>query len=64
MTNFDYLKEESQYSAFSNVAISAERIILADPQASIINSRRAMEFAVKWIYSVDKGLNRHIRKHL
>ena len=31
MTNFDYLKEESQYSAFSNVAISAERIILADP---------------------------------
>ena len=56
MTNFDYLKEESQYSAFSNVAISAERIILADPQASIINSRRAMEFAVKWIYSVDKRL--------
>ncbi len=50
MTNFDYLKEEPQYNAFSNVAISAERIILADPQASIINSRRAMEFAVKWIY--------------
>ena len=56
MTNFDYLKEEPQYNAFSNVAISAERIILADPQASIINSRRAMEFAVKWIYSVDKRL--------
>ena len=57
MTNFDYLKEEPQYNAFSNVAISAERIILADPQASIINSRRAMEFAVKWIYSVDKRLD-------
>lgn len=38
MTNFDYLKEESQYSAFSNVAISAERIILADPQASILTA--------------------------
>ena len=27
-----------------------------DPEASIINSRRAMEFAVKWMYSVDSDL--------
>lgn len=27
-----------------------------DPEASIINSRRAMEFAIKWMYSVDKEL--------
>lgn len=52
VTNFDYLKNESKFSAFANVAISAEKIILADPDASILNSRRAMEFAVKWLYSV------------
>jgi len=55
-TNFDYLKAESKFAKFSDVAISAERIILIDPEASIINSRRAMEFAIKWMYSVDSEL--------
>lgn len=56
ITNFDYLKQEPKFSRFADVAISAERIILMDPEASIINSRRAMEFAVKWMYSVDSDL--------
>ncbi len=56
ITNFDYLKEEPKFKRFADVAISAERIILMDPEASIINSRRAMEFALKWMYSVDKEL--------
>ncbi len=56
ITNFDYLKNESKFSSFADVAISAEKIILMDPEASIINSRRAMEFALKWMYSVDKEL--------
>lgn len=55
-TNFDYLKEETKFSAFADVAISAEKIILIDPEASVINSRRAMEFALKWMYSVDADL--------
>ena len=57
VTNFDYLKKEPKFSGFANVAISAERIILMDPEASIINSRRAMEFAIKWMYSVDSALS-------
>lgn len=56
MTNFDYLKNESQFSTFVDVAISAEKIIHIDPEASIINCRRSMEFAIKWMYSVDKSL--------
>lgn len=56
MTNFDYLKAEPQFDSFVDVAISAERIINIDPEASIINCRRAMEFAIKWMYSVDKSL--------
>ena len=47
VTNFDYLKNEPEFSAFADVAVSAEKIILMDPSASIINSRRAMEFAIK-----------------
>ena len=55
-TNFDYLKKEPKFNSFSDVAVSAEKIVLMDPEASIINCRRAMEFALKWMYSVDDGL--------
>ena len=63
-TNFDYLKQDPQFNSFSDVAISAEKIILLDPEASIINSRRAMEFAVKWMYSVDKELDMPYQNNL
>ena len=56
MTNFDYLASEPQFHTFAPVAISAEKIAVIDPSASIINCRRAMEFAIKWMYSVDKVL--------
>ncbi len=56
ITNFDYLREEPRFSRFAKVAISAERIVFIDPEASIMNSRRAMEFAIKWMYSVDNAL--------
>ena len=56
MTNFDFLKKEPQFDAFAEVAISAEKIYQIDPEACVINCRRAMEFAVKWMYSVDSDL--------
>lgn len=56
MTNFDYLKNESKFSSFADVAISAERIIQIDKGACVLNCRRSMEFAVKWMYSVDRSL--------
>ena len=56
MTNFDYLKSNPQFDAFVDVAVSAERIINIDPEACIIDCRRSMEFAIKWMYSVDKSL--------
>ena len=56
MTNFDFLKSDSQFATFSDVAISAEKILNIDVAASVLNCRRAMEFAVKWMYSVDKDL--------
>ena len=64
MTNFDYLKSESQFETFADVAISAERIIHIDPEACIINCRRAMEFAIKWMYSVDQSLIRPYQDNL
>ena len=56
MTNFDSLLSEKDFTSFASVAVSAERILHIDPSACVQNCRRAMEFAVKWMYSVDKGL--------
>ena len=56
MTNFDFLTKDPQFAAFADVAVAAEKILHIDPAACVLNCRRAMEFAVKWMYSVDKGL--------
>jgi len=56
MTNFDFLQSDPQFSTFSDVAISAEKILQIDVAASVINCRRAIEFAILWMYSVDKDL--------
>ncbi|WP_274422975.1 DEAD/DEAH box helicase family protein [Blautia sp. XA-2221] len=56
MTNFDFLKKEPQFDSFADVAISAEKLLHIDMEACVFNCRRAMEFAIKWMYSVDGSL--------
>ena len=56
MSNFKFLLSDPGFASFADVAIAAEKILHIDPAASIINCRRAMEFAVKWMYSVDTEL--------
>ena len=56
MTNFDCFLKETQFSSFAEVAVSAEKILPIDISASVLNCRRAMEIAVKWMYSVDSSL--------
>ena len=56
MTNFDFLKATPDFASFADVAISAEKILHIDVDSCVLNCRRAMEFAVKWMYSVDKEL--------
>ena len=53
MTNFDFLLSDAQFASFASVAVSAENILHIDLDACVLNCRRAMEFAVKWMYSVD-----------
>lgn len=57
MTNFDYLKSESRFESFADAAIAAEKVLHIDAATSAINCRRAMEYAVKWMYSVDDDLD-------
>ena len=56
MSNFKFLLSDPSFGPFAEVAMAAEKILHIDPAACILNCRRAMEFAVKWMYSVDKEL--------
>ncbi|MBC2398797.1 DEAD/DEAH box helicase family protein [Clostridium tetanomorphum] len=55
-TNFEFLKFKKEFSSFSNACIEAEKSILVSPATTAILSRRALELAVKWVYSFDEDL--------
>ncbi len=57
MNNFDFLTKDKQFDSFSYIAVAAERTLHLDPPTSAINCRRAMESAIKWMYSVDRELD-------
>ena len=56
MTNFDFLLTDPQFTPFAEAAVAAEKIYAIDPAACALNCRRCVEFAVKWMYSVDGAL--------
>lgn len=55
-TNFDFLTKEKIYDSFSHQAIEAERALLVSPATCAILSRRALELAVRFVYSYDNEL--------
>ena len=56
MTNFDAFVKEQDFAPFTEPAVAAELIYQIDPAACVLNCRRSMEAAVKWMYSVDSEL--------
>ena len=56
MTNFDLFTKEKDFAAFAEPAVAAERVYAIDPGLCVLSCRRAMEGAVKWMYSVDSEL--------
>ena len=57
MTNFDYYKKEKDFESFIDIAIVAEKSYQMDTNTCILNCRRAMEMAIKWMYSIDMELH-------
>jgi len=55
-SNFSFLKEKEQYTAFTNACTEAENSLIVSPATCAILSRRALELAVKWLYSHDSDL--------
>lgn len=57
MSNFEFLKGKNDFDSFSSACIEAEKSILVSPATCAILSRRALELAVKWLYSSDSDLD-------
>ena len=55
-TNFDFLKVEPQFATFADAAVAAELALPISPALAVTGCRMALEFGVKWLYSVDQSL--------
>lgn len=55
-TNFDYLLSKEEYADFALQAVEAEKSIAISPATCAILSRRALELAVRFVYSYDAEL--------
>ena len=64
MSNFKFLLSDPAFAPFADAAVAAEKVFHLDPAACIFNCRRAMEFAVKWMYTVDKELDMPFQDNL
>lgn len=56
MSNFDFLKNKKNFNSFNTACIEAEKSILVSPSTCATITRRALELAVKWLYSNDSEL--------
>ncbi len=55
-TNFDFLLAKSEYADFSTQAIEAEKSLSISPATCAILARRALELAVRFVFSYDADL--------
>ncbi|MCD8048362.1 MAG: DEAD/DEAH box helicase family protein [Clostridia bacterium] len=56
MSNFEFLTEKSEYALFAAAAIEAEKVYVTSPAMCAVGCRKALELAVKWVYSADNTM--------
>ena len=64
MTNFEFLSKIPDYQLFSKAAIEAEKVFSSSPAMCAVGCRKALELAVKWVYSADKSIVMPYRDNL
>ena len=63
-TNFDYLLSKAEYADFAVQAVEAEKSIAISPATCAILSRRALELAVRYVFSHDAELELPYRDNI
>jgi len=62
--NFDFLHDKPEYKLFSQACIEAERVLATSPAMAAIGCRKALELAVKWVYSADNTMQMPYKDNL
>lgn len=64
MSNFEFLKRKKEYTLFAPAAIEAEKVYASAPAMCAVGCRKALELAVKWVYSADKTMKMPYKDNL
>lgn len=62
--NFAFLEQQAPYKLFAPAAIEAEKVLVASPAMAAVGARKALELAVKWVYSADNTITMPYRENL
>ena len=54
--NFGFLQGQAEYKLFASAAIEAEQVLVTSPAMAAVGARKALELAVKWVYSADNTI--------
>lgn len=63
-TNFSFLTQKQEYALFSRACVEAEKIYATAPAMCAVGCRKALELAVKWVYSADKTMKMPYKDNL
>ena len=64
MTNFSFLQSKPEYALFASACIEAETIYASAPAMCAVGCRKALELAVKWVYSADNTMQMPYKDNL
>lgn len=64
MSNFKFLQDKKEYQLFAAAAVEAEKIYYSSPAMCAVGCRKALELAVKWVYSADHSIKMPYRDNL
>ncbi|MBQ9373048.1 MAG: DEAD/DEAH box helicase family protein [Thermoguttaceae bacterium] len=64
MTNFSFLDGKKEYQLFSSAAQEAENLFNSSPVMCAVACRKALELAVKWVYSADNSISKAYSNNL
>lgn len=64
MSNFEFLKGIKEYALFASAAVEAEKVYASAPAMCAVGCRKALELAVKWVYSADNTMQMPYKDNL
>lgn len=64
MSNFSFLQSIPEYAMFAPAAAEAERVYAASPAMCAVGCRKALELAVKWVYTADSTMQMPYKDNL